>query len=997
MPSVSKGRTADFRSMVELKMIQINVGKNYSRTNEIITEAEENGVHVLLIQEPYTYENKVQSFGNYTVITNTGSTDRPKTLIAARKELEMVKLNEFTNSIMTSAEIRCSDRSLILNSTYLNKNETDSGDRMTGELILLQMLIDKANHEKKGLIIATDSNARSKQWGDEINDNRGDMMNEFIVSNDLSVYNDPKQGPTFVNYRERDDQMQFGKSYIDLTMSNDLRDMKIKGWSVLQNSFVLDHKLIKFGLEFANDSLKEFNTNTIRYNTSKIDWKSFQSAFDSTKPIITKEASYRDEELEELSSDLIRSIMDALEGSAPVIKHKPKSQPWYSENLRQIKHNINSLRKSINRNKKKNYTPAMMLELKQMNKHYKKCIKEAKDKYYTKLNKVNNINDLWKLLKRSKSIRGESFSIFKKQNGETTSNSDEINTELFEHFVPKASEDGQSDELRILNSGRLDSLRKDELKLTVKNKLNSKAPGLDSIDNRIMKYLFNRFTTYFEDYYNLLLKFVYIPKVLKRGNLILFQKPNKNKDSAKGLRPITLLPVLGKVAEHLFMSRINEELNKREFYNGNQHGFTKQRSTCSAIEQVVNEMKRVKKSKYKYGLLLALDISSAFDRVKWSQIIENVIKSGVEGCYVRAIKQLLYGREVQYLFNNGTFKRYTSMGCPQGGRASPSLWLIAMNSLLEDLKRENCFSVAFADDLSLIIKANSVSTLKRKFEEVIAIVKNWCKKSGLSLSAEKTQMMNIGKLDINEELRIDEHIIESVDKVKCLGIMLDREMKWNSHIDYLQEKSTKVIKVLKALRWRKRDLKLKYRRTLYLQVCLPAILYGYKIWSKNLREYQKRKLTSVQRQILIALTGAYRTTSSFKLQNVMGVLDISEEIRFKRENEAKSSDEKKINYKERLREESKELYDELEESETKELIWFVVNHGPFRTYLKRFGLDSNETCRLCGHRCLETPEHLLRECEATREFMRIEDESELGELEAAIRRVVCEIYRKTRD
>ena len=45
---------------------------------------------------------------------------------------------------------------------------------------------------------------------------------------------------------------------------------------------------------------------------------------------------------------------------------------------------------------------------------------------------------------------------------------------------------------------------------------------------------------------------------------------------------------------------------------------------------------------------------------------------------------------------------------------------------------------------------------------------------------------------------------------------------------------------------------------------------------------------------------------------------------------------------------------------------------------------------------LETPEHLAKECEATREIMKTKDERDLSELKVAIRKVVYEIYKKTR-
>ena len=45
----------------------------------------------------------------------------------------------------------------------------------------------------------------------------------------------------------------------------------------------------------------------------------------------------------------------------------------------------------------------------------------------------------------------------------------------------------------------------------------------------------------------------------KRGKLILFQKPGKEMNCAKSLRPIMLLPVIGKLLEKLFIERIRED------------------------------------------------------------------------------------------------------------------------------------------------------------------------------------------------------------------------------------------------------------------------------------------------------------------------------------------------------------------------------------------------------------------------------------------------------
>jgi len=48
-----------------------------------------------------------------------------------------------------------------------------------------------------GLIIAVDSNARSKMWHDTVTNQRGKILEEFIICNDLYVLNETTETPTF--------------------------------------------------------------------------------------------------------------------------------------------------------------------------------------------------------------------------------------------------------------------------------------------------------------------------------------------------------------------------------------------------------------------------------------------------------------------------------------------------------------------------------------------------------------------------------------------------------------------------------------------------------------------------------------------------------------------------------------------------------------------------------------------------------------------------------
>jgi sugar/nucleoside kinase (ribokinase family) len=66
--------------------------------------------------------------------------------------------------------------------------------------------------KENGVIIAVDSNARSKMWHDTITNQRGKILEEFLICNDLYVMNEATETLTFQSNR--------GSSHTDLTITN---------------------------------------------------------------------------------------------------------------------------------------------------------------------------------------------------------------------------------------------------------------------------------------------------------------------------------------------------------------------------------------------------------------------------------------------------------------------------------------------------------------------------------------------------------------------------------------------------------------------------------------------------------------------------------------------------------------------------------------------------------------------------------------------------------
>ena len=175
--------------MAKLKIFQINLKKNYSRTVDMLENADKNRVNFTLIQEPYTLDHKIDLINeaHYTTLVDTfNKTPNAIILIRRNRLIGFVELNKFSNDWMVACEISINNIQFILASIYLNKrNEDKSRRNLDDQLSLVQKLIDKAATEKKKLIISASLNCESYLLNRKINDTltKSISLNKLAISN----------------------------------------------------------------------------------------------------------------------------------------------------------------------------------------------------------------------------------------------------------------------------------------------------------------------------------------------------------------------------------------------------------------------------------------------------------------------------------------------------------------------------------------------------------------------------------------------------------------------------------------------------------------------------------------------------------------------------------------------------------------------------------------------------------------------------------------------
>ena len=96
--------------------------------------------------------------------------------------------------------------------------------------------------------------------------------------------------------------------------------------------------------------------------------------------------------------------------------------------------------------------------------------------------------------------------------------------------------------------------------------------------------------------------------------------------------------------------------------------------------------------------------------------------------------------------------------------------------------------ILFADDTTLFNSHKCSQYLQYTIDHDLNMLLNWFKANKLSLNLQKTVMMWFGKNSNNINMKIDDIIIPIVKYTKFLGVYLDDELMWHTHINYILDK-----------------------------------------------------------------------------------------------------------------------------------------------------------------------------------------------------------------
>ena len=270
--------------------------------------------------------------------------------------------------------------------------------------------------------------------------------------------------------------------------------------------------------------------------------------------------------------------------------------------------------------------------------------------------------------------------------------------------------------------GSLDFNEREILKI-IRNLNINKAHGHDEISIRMIKIcdesLLKPLIILFENS----IKSSCYPDIWKKSNVIPSHKKN-DKRLVNNYRPISLLPIFGKIFEKIIFNRIYNFLLKEELLNPNQSGFRPSDSCINQLLAITHEIFEAFDCNPTLEVRsVFLDISKAFDKVWHEGLLYKLRSMGISGDLYKLLENYLSGR-LQRVVLNGQMSSWKPFlaGVPQGSILGPLLFLIYINDLPNELKSN---AKLFADDTSLLTIVKDENESANILNNDLSLITKW--------------------------------------------------------------------------------------------------------------------------------------------------------------------------------------------------------------------------------------------------------------------------------
>nr|CAH7767839.1 unnamed protein product [Callosobruchus chinensis] len=425
-----------------------------------------------------------------------------------------------------------------------------------------------------------------------------------------------------------------------------------------------------------------------------------------------------------------------------------------------------------------------------------------------------------------------------------------------DHFVSVYKQSlGETETINFYSSNTFSDNKKFQFSMAHPNdikkallSIKSESIGTDDISLTMIKMCLPTILPYITHIINSCLESGYFPKRWKEAIIIPVPK-NSSPSTFNDLRPISLLPLFSKLLERIVQSQLVSYCSELSIIPSHQSGFRAGHSTNTALLDITDNIFRALDKKMA-TILISLDFSKAFDTIDHGLLCAKLQYYGLDEMSIHFFRSYLSDRVQKVkIEENLSGNKHIASGVPQGSILGPLLFTLYTADFHTTLSHS--FMSSYADDTQLIHHfdpENALDSVVMLDEDIESVVK-YTKNHNLSLNPTKCNAIlfcqkkfsNILKTNLN--IKIMNNTVQLAVSLKILGITIDENLRFSSHVANVIQKSYFRLKILYSSKY---VLSRNVKRVLCETLVMSVMRYCDILYYPCLDSITKLRLQKVQ-------------------------------------------------------------------------------------------------------------------------------------------------------